>query len=133
MDALQRQRIKKLRQQGQTYKSIAVLLGVSMNTVKSYCQRNDLGGTQPSDGVGEQGCCRNCGVEIFQVLGRKRRRFCSPECRTAWWTENPARTEAATYVFTCQNCGERFEAYGNKGRKYCCHDCYVTHRFQVAA
>ena len=34
------------------------------------------------------------------------------------------------YVYTleCQCCGNEFESYGNKSRKYCCRDCYVASR-----
>ena len=29
----------------------------------------------------------------------------------------------------CKNCGVMFTVYGNKHRKYCCHECYINDRF----
>jgi endogenous inhibitor of DNA gyrase (YacG/DUF329 family) len=136
MNDLQKQRIKQLRQQGVGYSKIAEALGLKTASVKSYCQRNELGGikTIPALNSG-QAFCRNCGTELTQTPGRKPRRFCSDGCRVAWWKANPPRTEKATYHFTCLNCGEQFEVYGNANRKFCTHGCYVAARFgkQVAA
>jgi len=132
MNDLQKQRIKKLRQQGVTYSKIAELLGLSVNSVKSFCQRNGISNTPEPDNNGQ---CRNCGAGLTQVAGRKARRFCGPECRVLWWKTNPSRTEQATYHFVCPGCGIQFEAYGNRNRKYCTHACYINTRFgkQVAA
>ena len=33
------------------------------------------------------------------------------------------------YEYTCAHCGKPFTAYGNKGRKYCSHECYIADRF----
>jgi len=132
MNDMQKQRIKKLRQQGVTYSKIAGLLGLSVNSVKSFCQRNGISNTPEPD---DKDCCRNCGALLVQVPGRKTRRFCSPECRVLWWKTNPSRTEQATYHFVCPGCGSKFSAYGNQNRKYCTHGCYINTRFgkQVAA
>ena len=42
--------------------------------------------------------------------------------------KRPAKNRDATYTFTCIGCGTTFTAYGNKHRRYCRHECYVTHR-----
>jgi len=127
---LQKQRIRNLRQQGNSYAKVAATLGLNANSVKSYCQRNSIGAKPEPD---RDDFCRNCGVELVQTQGHKRRRFCSAECRIMWWKANPCQTEKATYHFTCSASGTGFTAYGNKGRKYCNHACYVTARFKVAA
>ena len=44
MKLQQREAIHQLREGGQSYASIAEFLGISVNTIKSYCRRNDLGG-----------------------------------------------------------------------------------------
>ena len=35
----------------------------------------------------------------------------------------------AIYEYTCPTCGSAFTAYGNRHRKYCCHECYIADRF----
>ena len=35
----------------------------------------------------------------------------------------------ANYEFVCPNCKKHFVCYGNKNRKYCCHDCYLEDRY----
>ena len=37
--------------------------------------------------------------------------------------------EEAKNTCCCKQCGKPFTAYGNKGRKYCCHQCYIVDRF----
>lgn len=109
-------------------------LGLSKDTVKSFCRRNGLaGGTEnicsgwkESDGK----VCRNCGKTLQQISGKKTRIFCSQQCREQWWKENPDKIKKkAVYEYTCAYCGNKSEAYGNKNRKYCSHDCYITDCF----
>jgi len=134
MDDLQKQKIRNLRHQKQSYTEIASALGLPLNTIKSYCQRNGLGGNQIIEPSKAGAFCRNCGATLVQVPGRKRRRFCSTDCRVVWWKQNPDQLQQkATYHFTCPGCGTEFSAYGNANRKYCTHACYVAARFQVAA
>jgi endogenous inhibitor of DNA gyrase (YacG/DUF329 family) len=136
MTNLQKQRIAELRGQGIGYARIAESLGISENTVKSYCQRNNLGGnmavaTQPADG---QTFCRRCGKALTQSPGKKPIKFCSVECRAAWWKAHPDRlNKKALYRVTCSACGAEFTAYGNAKRKYCSHACYVAGRFGKAS
>ena len=44
----QRETIQLLRKSGHSYQKIATMLDLSENTIKSYCQRNGLGKTNPS-------------------------------------------------------------------------------------
>ena len=43
MTAAQKQRVEFLRAKGESYAAIADDLGISENTVKSYCRRNNIG------------------------------------------------------------------------------------------
>ena len=64
-------------------------------------------------------------------MGRKKR-FCSNECRRAWWSENRDKinmSSEAQYKTTCEGCGKQFVAYGNPNRKYCSHECYINYRY----
>ena len=125
MTDIQRTRIKELRRDGFSYSRIAATLGLSENTVKSFCRRNNLGGfnteTNTNDGI----LCRQCRTPLIQTAGVKQKRFCSDKCRMAWWNDHPeAVNRKAIYTFTCPICGRDFESYGNKKRKYCSRACY---------
>lgn len=42
--------------------------------------------------------CRNCGKELFQTPGMKTRKFCSKQCREAWWRNNPDKLHKISSV-----------------------------------
>lgn len=101
---------------------IAIALGLSVNTVRSYIRRHP-----PEDAV-RVGCCQ-CGKPIMQHKGRKAKYFCSDRCRNAWWNVRPEKVQRkAYYRLTCQYCGKEFVSYGNKNRKYCSRLCYANAR-----
>ena len=103
-------------------------LGISENTVKSFCRRNNLTGVASKEPVV---VCRNCGRPLPQYPKRKQRKFCSEACRRAWWKMHPELIhKAAFYPATCAHCGQEFQSYGNRKRKYCSHACYIAARFQ---
>lgn len=63
--------------------------------------------------------------KIYVRAGKKTRIFCFQQCREQWWKENPDKIKKkAVYEYTCAYCGNKFEAYGNKNRKY-----YYTVRY----
>lgn len=115
------QKIEELRRQGESYGFIAKALGISVNTVKSYCQRKGL--RKPE--VKLHDLCAHCGEVLTHTPGRKKKRFCDKKCRMAWWAKHPeALNKKAIYSFTCLTCKQRFQSYGNAKRKYCSRACY---------
>ena len=127
MTDAQKNKIAELRIQGCGYKKIAALTGISENTVKSYCRRNDV--AVPDEKPAEHRCL-NCGALVEQKAGRKVKKFCSDKCRNRWWNAHPGKVKRKmVYEFVCSCCGKPFSAYGNKDRKYCCRDCYIEDRF----
>ena len=121
----QAQRIVVLRGRGASYGQIADQLGISRNTVKSVCRRANAA-TPDAPAT----ACEQCGQAFDDVVAG--RRFCSARCRSRWWHTHPERlTRNAIYTFTCPACGKTFSAYGNKHRTYCCHACYIRHRFNT--
>lgn len=101
---------------------IAIALGLSVNTVRSYIRRHP-----PKDAV--QVGCRQCGKPVMQHKGRKAKYFCSDRCRNAWWNAHPENVQRkAYYRLTCQFCGKEFVSYGSKNRKYCSRLCYADAR-----
>lgn len=131
MNTLERDSIAKMRSDGMSYAAIANRLGLKEVTVKKHCQRNHLGAKRA---VAEDGHayirCRECGKELQQANKKKRRLFCSVECRCIWWHKHPEMIhQKAVYTFHCAHCGKAFSAYGNKHRKYCSHACYIAERY----
>ena len=129
----QRKRIREYRANGMGYSKIAQALGISENTVKSFCRRNGLGGAitlMPRIEVKGKNVCECCGKEVVQNPGRKQKRFCSDRCRNKWWNEHLDQVNRkANYDYVCPHCKKPFTAYGNANRKYCCHECYVADRY----
>ncbi len=125
----QKEQIRALRLQGFGYTTVANRLGISKDTVKSYCQRNGLAGKRSNSDA--ESVCPQCGKTIVQSGKYKRRRFCTDGCRKAWWAKHHADIKnGAVHSYVCEACGEPFKAYGNSLRKYCSHSCYVSVRFK---
>jgi endogenous inhibitor of DNA gyrase (YacG/DUF329 family) len=130
----QEERIRKMKAGGYGYVRIAQELGLSENTVKSFCRRKGINNAAADTVIppleGDKGICPCCGKEVRQNPGRKAKRFCSDKCRNAWWNSHLDQVERkACYEFVCAYCKKPFTAYGNAGRKYCSHACYVADRF----
>lgn len=129
----QKARITSLRHDGIGYATIAAILGISKETVKSFCRRNALKGNTASSPPPE-GMCRNCGAEIVQNPKARKKVFCSPDCRNTWWKSHPQPLMTTDkFHYTCTHCGKLFTAYGTATRKYCSHACYISHRFKGSA
>lgn len=121
----QKMRILELSQAGFKDKRIAELLDLSMNTVKSYRQRNkELIVSQD----GAFSVCPQCAQPFPNVIRGKR--FCSVACKTKWWNERHDMYKNTTAVgVKCQHCGVVFSAYPVQNRKFCSHGCYIAHRY----
>ena len=124
----QQAEIRRCRVEGLGYLKIAKQMDLSVNTVRSFCDRNGLTGVaRKRDGVIP---CKCCGRPVRQNPGRKEKKFCSDECRVKWWNAHQNQVNRkAIYKFRCARCGKTFTAYGNDHRKYCSHDCYIADRF----
>ena len=137
MNNLQKYRILLLRANGESYNIIADALGLSVNTVKSYCRRNNITcntSTSTPKNSSNQAFCRQCGKELPQIPHKKPMKFCSDECRVKWWNAHPDKVnKKAIYTFTCAYCQKIFTSYGNSNRKYCSHNCYINGRFKGGA
>lgn len=123
----QKMLVSSLRADGMGYGAIARKVGISANTVKSFCRRNAQQEKfeQPSEHK-----CLCCGIPVEQHTGRKEKKFCSDRCRNKWWNAHLDRVDRrAVHDVVCLNCGKTFSVYGSAARKYCCHGCYIEHRF----
>lgn len=115
-------RIRQYRMQGLGHTKIARMLGLSVNTVKSYCRRNQVTRShQNADGV-----CRQCGVKLEYIPHRKKKHFCSDACRLRWWHAHREQSKKAK-ASRCEYYGSEFVT--DHVQKYCSHACYIRVRF----
>jgi len=124
MTVLQKEQIAALRRQGLSYKEVSDKVGVSKNTVKSFCRRNAIEAVNASEETkhtANKEHCIHCGEPLTKT--RSTKKFCSNACRLAWHKANRQPTAI------CSCCGEKFDNNGNSSRKYCSNACYVTARF----
>ena len=119
----QKQTIASMRDSGVPITSIAQQLGLSVNTIKSYCKRHGIhSGNQSSKNIL---FCLQCHKEIPQAEHRKAKKFCSDKCRQLWWTENTALIPRDSQIERiCPVCKEHFLSYKSKHRIYCSRTCY---------
>ena len=115
------------REQHMTYRQIGEKLGLSPDTVKTFCRRN--GAQAGKTAQGAECRCRNCGAPVHPLPGRRERLFCSPACRTAYWRKHNLLGKDPRY---CAGCGALLTG-GSASRKYCSHACYIRHRFGSSA
>ena len=117
--------IVQMRKRGLGYAEIALSLGLSVNTVKSYCRRS---GVKPLEKKTAQSddVCRQCGSVLKHTPGRKRKRFCSDVCRLRWWHGHRELGRNARTI-VCASCGKAFAT--DRTQKYCSHACYIQTRF----
>ena len=128
----QKELIMRLRAKGLSFGKIAVAVGLSVNTVKSFCWRNRIDTTPPkNEDCQKAEYCAQCGALLMQTPGHRQKRFCSNRCRRLWWTEHPGHMNLKAYAtYTCQHCGTVFLQYGNRTRKFCSRGCYLSHRYE---
>ena len=107
------------------YKKIATQLGLSANTVKSFCRKAN----EEKAKMIEASVCLNCGKDVAQQAHRKKKLFCSDRCRMQWWNAHRGWVLHRTTVkATCRFCGKEFESYGKQPRVYCSRECYDAAR-----
>ncbi|WP_085022389.1 RNA polymerase subunit sigma-70 [Anaerovibrio sp. JC8] len=125
MTNLEKRQVMDLREKGYGYIRISNELGISVNTIKSFCRRSLVSKTD------DKHYCRCCGKEVEQTKGRKEKKFCSDSCRMKWWNRNLDKVDRRTYQSkSCPNCGSEFTVYGTfSKKKYCSHSCYIKFRF----
>lgn len=134
----QAETIRKLRRQGVGYQTIGNAVGLTRDAVRSYCKNHGLNGIPEIMQLNMQEqaklglACANCGFKLKKQNNGRPRRFCCRECREEYWNKHRDelhKSQTAIYTIVCAYCGEVFESYGNRKRKYCCHDHYIKDRF----
>ena len=113
--------IRKMRIQNETYAAISDAVGIPIGTIKSYCHRHNPTGQTANTIV-----CKNCGADIKNKPKAKPRLFCCNQCRQKWWNAHRAsRQSEKLQSCTCAICGKEFVDYIGANRKYCSQTCYM--------
>lgn len=130
--------IRNLRVGGMGYRAIASAVDLSRDQVRNYCRANGIGGIladsekKLAERMRDGRACAFCGAELIRPKTGRPKRFCSEHCRRSYWRMHRAdlqKKESSVYIIECAYCHEIFESYGNKTRKYCCHEHYILDRF----
>ena len=83
--------IQNLRAENYSYAKIAEVLGMSLDTVKSYCLRHNIATPALPRKTKEEKAalmiCRWCGKPIDNPWNRVGKRFCCDACRTKYQNE----------------------------------------------
>ncbi len=118
--------VVEMKKAGLGARRIAHFLGLSVNTVKSYLRNHPeaLFPGEPCDDF-----CHFCGKPIIYTPKAKKRKFCSDQCRLAWWKAHPDKlNRKAFYPKICPSCGQSYMAYGRPNQKYCSRKCFANAR-----
>ena len=107
----QKDKILGFRQNGMSYTKIAHLTDISVNTIKSFCQRN-ISAEKPKKivrtavrAIDSGNHCRQCGAPLSQIPGHKEKKFCSTSCRMKWWGSHGAEMRHSNPNVTVQPIG----------------------------
>lgn len=127
-----------LRKSGMSNRKIAEYTGVSYEKVRYQMRKLDCDSIPVDEELPEKikmrEACAFCGKPITQEKhhrGRKKQ-FCCEKCRRTYWKlhrKEQKQNPKAIYAKVCAYCGKTFEVYGNKNRKYCCHEHYDADYF----
>ena len=138
----QEEKIIALRQRGITYQEIGNITSLPLDTVKSFCRRNNI--TVPGKAKSEPrpakpkpkkpglpgiAFCLNCNRLITQAPKQKPKKFCCPKCRDIWWNKNRNLVSSSRRVAYCAYCGGEFEKFDSSKQRYCRKQCYILDRF----
>jgi endogenous inhibitor of DNA gyrase (YacG/DUF329 family) len=125
-----------LRKAGMKPRKIAQYTSAPVSSTWTLCKESGMD-TLPTDDelldkISSHEACAYCGHSITQPATGRPRFFCSDACRRAYWKlHRPElkKNPESIYTKVCPYCGKTFQVYGNKKRKYCCHEHYVLARF----
>ena len=94
----EKQQIKALRESGESYAQISKMMDLPINSIKTYCRRNNLTSIDVEK-EDKTSTCVECGKPIEQTPGRKKKKFCSDKCRNQRW--NSKMWEVRICVQSC--------------------------------
>ena len=110
--------IEIMQKRGMGHSQIARVMQLPYNGVKTYVSRHRV---EPED------VCLCCGKPLVQNEQRRKKTFCSRECKSKWWNAHShMMTKLTLNTFICPVFGKEFRDYGK--RIYCSVGCYAIAR-----
>ena len=88
MTDAQKSTVLTLRSKGMSFSKIAETVGLSVNTIKSFCSRH------------KGQFCLCCGEPITQPPRVRQKKFCSDKCRMKWWNAHIKDVNRHTAIIT---------------------------------
>lgn len=117
-----KRQILSLREKGKSYGEIVTITNVCESTVKSICLREKKKNEDISN-------CKFCGKKLKMISGKKKKVFCSDQCRMNYWKENRNLIKRKPcFEVECPICHCHFMSYKSQCTKYCSWECYLTSR-----
>lgn len=118
MTNTEKQKILELRSKGYGYKKISKELGISVGSIRNICEKGAI-----------IHVCKNCGVEIKSIKGKKQKIYCSDKCRFDWWNKHRDELNHKLIITNIsKHCGKEFLSHISKPRIYCSVQCYDAFR-----
>ena len=117
MTAEEKNKILELRRQGFSYRKIKAVVNRSLDTLQTLVEES-------IDIAYYTDCpaCGKCIPHYKNKLWGRERVYCCEKCR-----QSKAARKTQTRI--CLNCGKPFLTWNYQKAKFCCHGCYVEHRY----
>lgn len=123
MTEQQKIKVRQMRLDGIGYRHIAYELNISLNTIKSFCRRHALTGSgqvvslNNNISVQKGLICKCCGKKLNHISGKKRKIYCSDNCRKKYWKMKQEEKRMIEQIEP--------KAMADKIAVYCAHDKIV--------
>ena len=125
----QRMIVSALRAQGMGYGAIARKVGISENTVKSFCRRNAQKEDKPVTGAGEHRCCAVGRRSPSKLAGKKRSSALTSAETSGGMPISIKLTAGRSGRSSVQTAAGPFRFTGAPRESTASHACYIQHRF----
>ena len=118
MTIYEKARILVLHKERKGYKSIAKIMDMSPERVKSYIKKVD----------DRNVCiCSECGNTFFAPTGRRKKIFCSKSCKDKYLSKKHRDSVVFKVQCVCEECGKTFLKSKYSKSKFCSRFCFQIH------
>ena len=118
MSFTQKELIVAYREEGLSYREIADKTGTSEQFCRTVCSRANK--RKKKACAHHEELCKFCEKPLDHVNGKRKKEFCSDQCRFAYYYREKKRK---SYIRTCEFCGKEFVSSGNPDKRFCSRDC----------
>lgn len=121
MTKKEKEHILNMNDAGKSLADISDETGIPKNTIKSFLRRSKI--------VENKTVCLNCGVVLTHIPHKKKKKFCSDNCRMHYWNAHPDKmSHTNASIIKCEVCGKDVLSYRKKPRRFCSRECAAKGR-----